>query len=275
MGSLHYNIPASMVESYRGRQLIVRSDSPAEIVGKLSTEDLENVSYIQVLSLHADLGPLTLWRSGIPVDLVVQDVESDLPLLYQCAPLLTRRAVRVTVPVVAGFSKVVKLALALNFAVKLDVSQPGPELIREMDRVLGAYLHQSTVSEPVEYFHSLFLAYYRGETSTLWSIQEEDPALVRNISEDGAEALPIRLSGHEISGDLLAFANHLKAERTAGETECSGCDFLAECDGYFKWPNGEYPCEGVKGIFQTLREAAEQFRSDVTCFHGGRGDASS
>ena len=81
-------------------------------------EELDRVSYVQILTLGAELRPLMHWANEIPVDMVVQNPVEDLPLLYQCSPLLSRRPVRITVPVVSGFSKVVKLAVSLDFAVK-------------------------------------------------------------------------------------------------------------------------------------------------------------
>ncbi len=272
MDALVYNIPAEWVEAYRGRQLIVRHDDPAEIIRSLSMEDLGRVAYIQVLSLGADPGPLLSWSPEVPVDLVVQDVEKDLPLLYRWTTLLARRSVRVTVPVVAGFSSVVKLALALNFAVKLVVSQPEPSLILEMERVVSAYLHQSTVSQPVEYFHSLLLAYYRKESLTLWSIQEEDPSQIRTIAEDGKQVLPRGLAGCELSGDQVTFTQGLRAGSLASGGECSACDYLAECCGYFKWPDRHYSCEGVKAIFETLHAAAGQLRKDLASLAGEGGE---
>lgn len=268
MDSLVYNIPTEWVEAYRGRQVIVRHDDPAEIVKSLSREDPGWVAYVQVLSLGADPGPMLEWGPGVPVDLVVRDVAKDLPLLYRYTSILPKRPVRVTVPVVAGFSKVVKLALALNFAVKLDVLQPGPDLVQEMALVLDAYLHQSTVSQPVEFFHSLLLSYYHEAPLTLWSIQEEDPSQVRTIAEDGSEALPGRLAGYGLNGDLMSFARNLRADVASRGGECIACDFLKECCGYFKWPDRNYPCEGVTVILGTIRSAAEQLREDLAPLQG-------
>ncbi len=273
MHSLVYNIPASLVETYRGEHVIVRHNDPAEIIRSLSMEDLERVAYVQVLCLGADLGPLLNWSPEVPVDLVVQDVEKDLPRLYPWTTLLARGSVRVTVPVVAGFSKVVKLALALNLGVKLVFSQPEPDLIQEMERVEIAYLHQSTVSQPVEFFHSLFLAYYRKEPLNLWSIQEEDPSQVCTIAEDGTEVLPRGLTPHDLRGDRMSFLQYLRTGLAASRGECSGCDYLAECCGYFKWPNQAYSCSGVKAIFGTLRAAAEQLREDLSSFSNEGGEA--
>ena len=129
--SIVYNIPATRIEAYRGRDLIVRSHDPSELLKKLVLGDLKRIACLQILGTGGSIDPLLRWGPSIPVDLVVQDPEADLPLLYRYAPLPADRPVRVSVPVVPGFSKIVKLALSLNFAVKLEISQPEPALIEE------------------------------------------------------------------------------------------------------------------------------------------------
>jgi len=261
-----YNIPVSMVEMYPGRNLIVRSHDPSEIVGGLSRENLARASYVQVLSVSSDLESLINWGKGIPVDLVVKDPDIDLPLLYQCSPLLARHPVRVTVPVVPGFSKLVKLAVSLNFAVKLDVSQADSPLVEEMSRVAHSYLHQATVAQPIEYFHSLFMAFYRGEPVTLWAIQEEDPSYARYITDDGKETLSKRLAGLDLKGEVSSFVSRFKDDLISEGGECRSCEFLGPCSGYFKWPDPEYRCDGVKALFRTLKDTAEELRRDLAEF---------
>lgn len=78
-------------------------------------------------------------------------------------------------PLAPGFGKVVKLALSLDFAVKLEGSEPTPALGEELLMVASDYLHRSSVSVPVEFIHSLFLAFFRQEPVSLWAVQEEDP----------------------------------------------------------------------------------------------------
>jgi hypothetical protein len=266
MDSLVYNIPASMIGAYRGRTVIVRSHDPAEVVGALSAEELTSVAYVQVLSVRSELEPLMHWGQGIPVDLVVQDPNVDLPLLYQCAPLLDRHAVRLTIPVVPGFSRVVKLAVALNFAVKLEVSQPAPPLLDELSQVAHSYLHQATVAQPIEFFHSLFLAFYRGDPVTLWSIQEEDPLHDRYITDEGEETLSRRFADSDLKGDLTTFVTRFTESLLAEKAECIGCEVLAHCSGYFKWPDREYRCDVVRTLFRTLKSAAEELRGDLAAF---------
>ncbi|WP_169247682.1 hypothetical protein, partial [Candidatus Competibacter phosphatis] len=77
----------------------------------------------------------------------------NFPCCIATATLLDNHPTRVIVPVAPGFGKAVKVAVSLDFAVRLEVEQPEPALIEEMAAVLEFYLHQSTVAQPIEYFH--------------------------------------------------------------------------------------------------------------------------
>ena len=245
----------------------------SEIVRNITDRDLEGISFVKLLSLNGKIDSLMGWGNAIPVELVVSDTYRDLPLLYRYAPLLAGHPIRVSVPLAPGFGKVVKLAISLNFAVKLEGGQPDVSLLDEMQRIALLYLHQSTVSEPIEFFHSLFLAFYHRHPVTLWTIQEEDPSLVRHITDSGEETMPGRLAGMEVPEDFSTFVQETQKGPAGEEGECAGCEFLMHCQGYFKWPLREYRCDGVKALLGTLRGAAEELRTDIASFHapGGGG----
>jgi hypothetical protein len=262
-----YNIPATMIQAYRGRDLIIRSSDPAEMVQRLALADLDRVACLQILGTGGAIDPLRRWGHPIPVDLVVQNLAVDLPGLYRCSPLQDKRPVRVSVPVAAGFGKVVKLALSLNFTVKLEVSQPEPALIEELLRVVNLYLHQSTVSRPVEFIHTLFLGYYNRTPVKLWAIQEEDPALFRYVTDQGAETLSRRFAGVELKYGVTSFIQEFTAALLEEKQECGDCAFFEICAGYFKWPRRAYRCDGVKALFQTIKAAAEELRADLASFN--------
>jgi hypothetical protein len=262
-----YNIPATMIGAYGGRNLIVRSSDPSEMLQRLAPEDLDRVACLQILGTDGAIDPLRRWGPPIPVDLVVQNPEADLPLLYRYSPLRDERPVRVSVPVEAGFSKVVKLALSLNFAVKLEVSQLEPPLTEELLQVATHYLHQSTVSQPVEFIHSLFWGFCNRNPVRLWAIQEEDPALFRYVTDQGAETLSRRFAGVELEYGAISFIQEFTAALLEEKQECGDCPYFENCAGYFKWPRRAYRCDGVKVLFQTLKAAAEDLRADLTSFN--------
>ena len=98
-----------------------------------------------------------------------------------------------------GLYKAAKLAISLNFAVKLEVVQRLDQpVIDELGQVLDLYLHRPNVAAPIEFFHSTFLALYRG--------------------------------------------------------------------GYFKLPDKQYQCDGVKGLFRTLKEAAGDLQLNLEMY---------
>lgn len=272
MDSLVYNIPLSMARAYRGRDTVVRAHHPADLVAKLADEDLKQLSYIQLLTPGHEIDCLRRWEPPVPVDLVMRNPQADLPLLYQCTPLLSQRPIRVSISVVPGFGKAVRLAASLKLAVKLEVSQPNQALLEELLQVVDYYLHHSTVVQPIEFFHSLFVGFYRQERTTLWTIQEEDPALFRYVTETGEEALSERLAEVKLGKDGGSFVKRFKQKLMVEGAECCSCDFLDCCAGYFKLPRNEFSCDGVRILLQTLLEASAELRRDLAALPRKKGN---
>ena len=267
MNVVTYNIPAHLFDSYQGRKVIVRSDNPNELVIYLSRANLENVLYAQLSSLTAelDLDPLLSWNCALPIDVLVRTPAAEYPLLYHFSRFLDKHPVRFSIPVKKGFAKAVRLALALGFSVKLEVGQPDVCLIAEMAEVLDLYLHRSEVSQPVEYFHSTFLSFFhQRQFPNLWFVQEEDPEHFRFITNEGVETVSPRFG--EIDWKELTLVPGAQTAPTLNKTECDGCEFFETCGGYFKWPNREFDCEGIKILFSRLNLAAEELRNDLVSF---------
>jgi len=260
-----YNIPTTLVESYRGRhvRLVVRAESASELVACLTDDDLDRLAYLQLMRLTSHVDTLRRWDSPIPLDLVVPNPEAEFPKLYEYADLVASRPIRVSLRLTPGFSKAVKLATSLNLAVKLVVTQFDQSMLDEILQVLDLYLHRSTVCEPVEFFHSLLDVFYRGDPATIWAIQEEDPAEFRYITDQGEEVLSARIPESIWEGSPDTFLDELARRLRSGDGECSGCEFLDVCRGYFKWPRREYRCEGVKELLRAVRQGAEELRKDV------------
>ena len=268
MNVVTYNIPAHLFDSYQGRKVIVRSDNPNELVIYLSRANLENVLYAQLSSLTAelDLDPLLSWNCALPIDVLVRNPAAEYPLLYHFSRFLDKHPVRFSIPVKKGFAKAVRLALALGFSVKLEVGQPDVCLIAEMAEVLDLYLHRSEVSQPVEYFHSTFLSFFhQRQFPNLWFVQEEDPEHFRFITNEGVETVSPRFGEIDLR-ELKLIVGAQQTASTLNESECDGCEFFETCGGYFKWPNREFDCEGIKMLFSRLNLAAEELRNDLVSF---------
>ncbi|HKS09872.1 MAG TPA: hypothetical protein VJS13_10020 [Pyrinomonadaceae bacterium] len=237
-----YNVPAKLIDRYRGRDVIVRSSSPRELVECLRAADFASLRFIQLSSTLEDTSCLENFAPGIPLDIVLEN-PAQYQQLYSYSNVLDSHPVRITIPLASGFSKAVKLAIALRYAVKLDVQQPDEELLSELEDVLDLYLHLSSVNQPIEFFHSVLLSFYSNEPVSLWEITETAP--VRYVGDDGRVA----------SVDL-----------NAETRECHECEFRDRCHGYFKSPDRNYNCDGVKHIFRTLANAAAEVRQDLESF---------
>src|SRR5258705_5548681 len=119
-----YNVPTKLIDAYRVRNVIVRSAMPRDVIDSLSPSDLTRVRFVQLLSTPADTSDLEAWGEGIPIDLVMKDPAAEFTLLYNYTNLLDTHPVRVSIPVVPGFSKAAKLAVSLSFAVKCRLDKP-------------------------------------------------------------------------------------------------------------------------------------------------------
>ena len=243
-----YDIPLDALPAYGGRNVMVRARSPADVVlGCRGVPDADVVC-VQLEDLPTDLDPLAAWEYGLPIQVTMRDPAVEFPALYRYARLVDKHPVRIVMPVRQGFSRAVKLAISLEMAVKLDVGQPSPAAVNELATVLDFYLHASSCSQPIEFFHGALRALYRGNSTTLWEIQDEDPARVRRVDDDG-----IHWPGR-------------RPALVAETAECRTCEFWGVCGGYFKWPRRDYDCAGVKDLFRVLAAAASDLRSDVERF---------
>jgi len=144
--------------------------------------------------------------------------------------------------------------------------------MEELFRVLDFYLHQSTVSQPVEFIHSMFLGFFHGSPFTLWAVQEEDPSRIRFVTREGAETISRRFVGVELGYELASFVAGFSRELLEEARECRDCRFFEVCLGYFKWPEKDYPCDGVKRLFDRLEGAAEELKGDLSSFVSPRGE---
>lgn len=262
-----YNIPAYMAADRNDLLIVVRSSDPAEIADVLSRVDLERISNVQLTSLDANVEKVAGWPAPAPIDLVMHDPQAEYPLLYEWSPLLADHQMRVTVPLVPGFGKAVSLATSLEISVKLEIAAPPtPPALDELNKALYHYLHNQNVTTPVEFFHSVLLAHYNKARASMWDIQEEDPASFRYVTDDGVETISPRFEGAALEGEIETFPARFKARMVDEGAECRDCECLEICNAYFKWPDRDYACTGIRETFRLLREAAEELRKDAAAF---------
>lgn len=260
-----YNVPLALVDSYPNRPLIIRAVDPSVAVQTLLPRELENLVALQLLDISAELDCLEQWNPSLPIEVVLNDPESETMKLYRLCKLQRSHPVRVVIPLVAGFSKAVRVASFLRLPVKIEGTQPDASLLEELSETLEFFLHNKAVCEPIDYFSGLLTAVLHKLPVTLWSIQEEDPALVRYVADDGTETLARRPFNLQRE-NLDTFHFELTKQVLNPEAECASCEFFMNCGGYFKWPNPDYSCYGVKGILQRIRHSAHELQDDLSLY---------
>lgn len=251
--NLIYDVPANLAGAYGGKTVKLRTADPCTLLALLDEKDFDSLVSIQVNDLDCDLTTLHQCNSSVPLELMVSDPVADFPLLYGFSALVEFFPIRACISLRPGFSKAVRVAAALHFSIKLEVGQPDTAIIPELIDTLDFYLHSSGVTEPIEFFHSFLIASCHGQAINLWSVQEEDPLLFRYVDNEGRESFPGRLAGC----DTLA-------NNPADHQDCRNCLYLARCWGFFKWPDHDYDCGGIKDVFARIEAAAIQLRYDIT-----------
>ena len=252
-----------MLDSYRDQTVIIRSREPAELAECASEVGPEQLVNVQLLSLNGDPRILIDMPEPVPVDLVLEDIAGEFPLLYQYADLLPNRPARVSILASPGVSRASKLALSLGFEVKLILTQPDRALVHELVELLEHYLHNPTVAAPIEFYQSLLISFIEDSPVTLWTIQEEDPSFDRYVTDKERVVLSRRLKFVELPDNDSTFLNDLQRELFQRTEECNSCGFSVNCAGYFKLPDPNYNCAEIRGLLQILKDASVELMEDL------------
>ena len=267
MINIIFNVPIAVGRRFAaaGAGLILRADSVPALLAGLPDPLPERLVSLQAGSREFDHRPLLSFPAPVPFDLILDDPASWFDDLYRLVEVLPSRPVRASIAVRPGFGRAVKLAGALGLPVRLLPDQPDAGLAGELLDVLDIYLHRPLQCQPVEFFHSVLAAFFRGENASLWAIMEDDPAVVRRVGGDGREAPPPRCAGASaVPGPPWeTFVDRLVGVLRVRGGECLSCPFAPLCRGYFKFPDPGYRCDGVRSVLSALREAAGELRRDV------------
>jgi hypothetical protein len=256
-----YSIPAALFHAFPGRPAILRITDPAQPRALFGPVVPEALTCVQLTGLNGDMTPLADWGEGLSLDLMMVNPAAELPMLYRCTRLLDRHPVRITIPFLPGLAGAVKLAVSLGFEVLLKGRQPTPEVVAEARQALEGYLHNPTVAQPVEPFHSILLAFLHDTPIALWSLLEQDPSELHIVGDQG------QLISAEGPTSVRVFRDAL----VAAGAECRGCAWLSICGGYFKWPWHDYACTDVKPLFCDIQAAAFELRQGLADYDAGRG----
>ena len=201
-------------------------------------------------------------EGDVALDVIVSDPATEFPHLYRLVDVRKVRDLRVTIPVVPGFMKSLRLAASIQLPVRLLPAQPDPALLEELQEAVQFYLHDPMVEAPVDFFHSS-LAFMRDlPVDDLWMILEQDPNEFPRMDAHGNALAPEGVTG-PVPENFVAL--HAAGLVSTG-AECATCRWEKLCRGYFKLPDPRYSCEGMVKVFDRLKEAAEEMSADLATF---------
>jgi hypothetical protein len=216
----------------------------------LQVENLLSDSDAWVHAAHGD--------SAVALDVLLAAPAREFSDLYRLVDACAVRNIRVSIPASPGFSKAVRVAAALKLPVRLLPGQPNSEVIRELRDTLDFYLRDPMVEAPVEFFHSVLAFLCGAEIGSLWMILEEDPGIFQHQALDGNPKLPRRPVLPSSQESTATFVEDHFKKLVKNNAECVACSWQNICQGYFKWPESTYDCQGVKQLFSDIKEAAEE-----------------
>jgi len=257
-----YNVPVELLSADGNCRMVVRGKDPSALAASISQKSGGEIMMLQLLDINTDLEVLETCGYGIPIEIVLRYPQSEASKLYRLTKLQRAHPLRVVIPVVAGFSRAVKVASALHLPIKLEGNQPEPEVVEELCAVLDYFLHNKAVAQEMDYFSGLLTAHFHKLPITLWDVQEEDPGSLRYINDDGKEVVarePFVAGDDSLDSFRVAWMERMLRPNA----ECASCLFFPECGGYFKWPDQNFSCAGVKRVFTKLREAAHELQDDL------------
>lgn len=261
MDHIIYNVPATLASEYRTRRKIVRLRDGSDIESLLALPDLADVICLQ---LPVNMKGVELLRSRkcpvLPLDVIVTDPAEEFPLLHEFSQFTS---VRATISIWPGLNQAVRAAASLNFYVRLEHGRADHDATDELLEVLDFYLHNPTVAQPIDYFHSVLMSMIHDNSVSLWDIQEENPGRFRTVTDDGQERLPGRLARMDLPLEMDSLVEQLSRKLFSGNKLCGGCNFFPICRGFFKRLDKAQECAGHQAVFRALQTAASELKAEL------------
>lgn len=259
-----YNVPLALLSSYSDQNVVIRSSECAALVKAVAQVECERVNSVQLLSPSDCLTELRQLPPPMGIDLYVNDVHTGSDLVVAWSRALDGHPIRVMIPVIAGFSELVRAALRAGLRVKLEIGQPDGRLVNELMACLAFFIREPYVKEPVDLFYGLFRSFLTKQVESLWSIQEEHPSSHRYVTDSGEVTLSKRLSYVGCTSDAATFLADHKLNLFRAKTECCTCRFFCHCEGYFKLPSEGFKCSEIKTFFKLVEDYASELRNDLS-----------
>jgi hypothetical protein len=278
-------LPSELASGHRSSPFVAIVRSRLEL-SRWLLDPPAGLQWLQVEELLDDRDawiPAAQSTSNVPLDVFITSPGSQFSELYNLVDVLAVRDVRVSMPASSGFLRALKVAVALRLPVRLLPGQPSSEALIELIEAVNFYLRDPMVETPVEFFHSVLAAMCGAGDGSLWMILEEDPALflhgtdgggfkIRGVSSSTSPGILdptalVDLASEAAPKNLFSatFVDTWIKRLLEQDAECTTCPWQQICQGYFKWPDPAYDCEGVKRLFSAIETVADEMGRELDC----------
>jgi radical SAM protein with 4Fe4S-binding SPASM domain len=169
--------------------------------------------------------------------------------------------------------KNINFLTGLGMLVHIDMSKPVQDE-KALLRVTDFYLHNPTLSTPIEPIHSLLVLMNRGRGNRLWSTEQERVRTNFYVSNQGEVSLSRRWMERSLKygslddsvdefmkSGLYSKLASLKAELFRNKSPCIFCRHFDVCNGFLRALDPEWPCDIWQEVFGILKSAVKEGRN--------------
>jgi hypothetical protein len=249
-----HNAPVGWALAHPAGPIAVRATTAEDVVA-VSGLHPDRIVAIEVAPGLAGAG----WPEGVPLDVALEDPAREAAGLYALNPIARQRPVRVTIPGRPGIARAARVAMALQLPVRLLTPQPSPDVLAELDDVLEVYLRGAQTAAPVEFLQSALAWCLHGDAPPVWIALELDPDWFPRVAGEATEACAWPPPPAE-----PGFVRARLASLVEAGAECATCRFREWCQGFFKWPDPAYRCDGgTIPLLARIEDSAAQLSRDL------------
>jgi hypothetical protein len=267
-------LPADLVPGTDFPAIMIRS-SRIEALVETCTEAEDRVVGIELLGVPEDLSELARLPLGMPLTWHLP--VSAAPQVYTHTWLLEHFDLAVLMSAGPGFFRAAKTVTCAGIPViiGLDTDSDCSELVSLLD----FYLHDRYLQVPMEFFQTMFASRVSGVNVSLAEIYTERPDRMLYVDDRGNVTASSRLAqagkffgclSKELrideQSDLYRFLQNPRKSLFLSGSPCAVCASFDLCEGYLRFVDPNFACEGFMPLFETIkREAAELARDLGTC----------
>lgn len=176
--------------------------------------------------------------------------------------------------------KHINFITTLNFPVHIDACSEPPET-DILTKVLEYYLHSPLLTVNIEPFHTLLQTEGKGAGFNLWDTEFENWKTDLYVSQDKKISLSRRWADHHLTYGTLKdtwdnitnsklYIVHAEYKQSLfkQKSPCVFCPYLTPCGAHLKAIDPNWPCDGWKAAFKSLKNEVKKAKELLKNYDG-------